>query len=297
MAKPSFIGIGAQKCASTWIYRVLEDHPEVAVSAPKELDFFSYHYERGFQWYERHFGEGPHIRARGELSPSYFCDPRAPERARRYEPELRLILALRDPVQRAYSNHLHEIRLGHFRGDDLGFEAGLQNNPMYLEQSRYARHLRRWLECFSLRRTLVLIQEEIERDPWGEARRLYAFLGVDPGHRSAFLHRRANPSYAERLPGVDALTRGLGRYARALGAGPLVEAVRNHPRVRALRDANRRPLTWDIPPPAPGTRERLEHELAADTLELTRLLGRPSLPWATWERAARAQPRREVLTP
>ena len=49
------IGIGAQKCASSWVHAALGVHPQIGVSEPKEVDFFSYYYDRGYQWYETHF--------------------------------------------------------------------------------------------------------------------------------------------------------------------------------------------------------------------------------------------------
>ena len=66
--KPNFIGIGAQKCATTWVYRVLEDHPAALLSDPKELHFFSSNFDRGYQWYERHFPETSSAKAVGECS-------------------------------------------------------------------------------------------------------------------------------------------------------------------------------------------------------------------------------------
>ena len=65
MVKPTFLGIGAQKCASSWIRNVLHDHPEVFVSHPREVDFFSYHYNRGYTWYERHFEAATKLRLKG----------------------------------------------------------------------------------------------------------------------------------------------------------------------------------------------------------------------------------------
>ena len=60
MARPperraTFVGIGAQKTASTWLYGVLASFPQVTTSTPKELDFFSAAFDRGYEWYERHF--------------------------------------------------------------------------------------------------------------------------------------------------------------------------------------------------------------------------------------------------
>ena len=90
--QPNFLGLGAQKCASSWIHKILEDHPDVFVSQPKELDFFTNYFNRGYTWYERHFNGAGSAKAIGEVSPSYFCDPLAPERIRRYRDVPRFLL-------------------------------------------------------------------------------------------------------------------------------------------------------------------------------------------------------------
>ena len=138
--KPNFIGIGAQKCASSWIYDILADHPQVCVSEKKELDFFSYHFHHGYNWYENHFSTIPEKQAVGEISPSYFHDPRSPQRAAQYNGELKILLTLRDPINRALSHHRHEVRMGTYMGPDFRFEAGLAQNPSYLDQGLYAKH-------------------------------------------------------------------------------------------------------------------------------------------------------------
>ena len=155
--RPTYVGIGAQKCASTWLHRILAEHPQVAVPEAKEVDFFSWRFDHGYQWYERQFATGPETAvARGEISPSYFAEPAVPARIARYAPEVRVLLSLRDPVQRALSNHRHEVREGHLTGPDLSFEAGLANNPMYVEQGLYATHLRQWLHHFPRERILPI---------------------------------------------------------------------------------------------------------------------------------------------
>ena len=110
--KVDFVGIGAQKCATSWIYNALKEHPDVYVSDPKELDFFSCHYNLGFFWYDQHFRDAGNAGVAGEISPSYLCDLSAPERAFEYNSRLKVIVVLREPVERAYSNHLHEVRSG-----------------------------------------------------------------------------------------------------------------------------------------------------------------------------------------
>ena len=86
--KPTFIGLGGQKCASSWLYTVFNDHPDAFVSTPKELNYFSAVYDRGHQWYESHFTGGAGRAAVGEISPSYLPDRDAPSRARAVQPRV-----------------------------------------------------------------------------------------------------------------------------------------------------------------------------------------------------------------
>jgi hypothetical protein len=290
-----FTGIGAQKCATTWIHRILEDHPQACVPSEKEVNFFTDHYDLGYQWYERLFERAPGALVAGEISPSYFHDADAPARAAAYNPRFRLLVTLRDPVERAFSNHLHNIRVGAFRGDDLSFERGLDDNPAYVEQSRYFKHLERWLGFFDLSSFLVVLAEDILADPAAEARRVYAFLGVDPDHRSRFLYRRANPALGYRSGTLERALKGAGACARKVLGEEAVRRVREHPWFDGLRARNRFPLAEAVPPMAEATRLRLMDTFAEDVLAIARLLGRRSLPWKTWEHAAAAAARPHAM--
>lgn len=283
--KPTFIGLGGQKCASSWLYRVFNDHPDAFVSRPKEINFFSTFYERGFQWYESHFTAAMGRTAIGEISPSYLPDWNAPARAHDYDPNLRILVALRDPVERAYSNHLHDIRLAYYKGSDLTFEAGLANNPMYLEQSRYAQHLSRWLEFFPMDRMLIVLQEEIRADPQAQARRIYEFLGISTEHVSDFVGQRANESYLPKSRGQERFIRSAGALTRKIGLGGLDHLLRRTGLVSALHRSNRLEIRDIVPPLRDETSARLHKELAADTLRLAEIMGRKTLPWKTWEHA------------
>ncbi len=280
--RPNFIGIGAQKCATTWVYRVLEDHPGAVLSDPKELHFFSSHFDHGYQWYERHFPDQPAAKAVGEYSTTYLYSADAAARAYAYAPKFRLIVTLRDPVARAYSNHLHEVRSGHITSADRTFEACEADNPMYAAQSRYAEQLKKWLAFFPPEQILVLFQEEIATDPRMQAVRLYRFLGLDEAHVSPFLHERVNVSAVDRS--------GLARGALRVGAMALrrfagerfVRDLKTHPVIKRLRGANKQDLTELIAPLRPETEARLRLQLADDMRELAQLLGRSELPWTSW---------------
>lgn len=287
--KPTFIGLGGQKCASSWLYRIFDDHPDAYVSSPKELNYFSAFYDRGQQWYERHFVASVGRLAIGEISPSYLPDRDAPARARAYNPGFRLLVALRDPVERAYSNHLHDLRLGYLGDDDRSFEKGLANNPMYVEQSRYAKHLRSWFAHFPREHCLVVLQEDIAHDPMGQARRVYEFLGIKADHVPSSIGQRANESYLPRSRERERLIRAAGATARRVGLGWLDRILRQSGLVSALHRRNRIDIRSVVPPMTDATREELYELLSADTLQLAELLGRQSLPWKTWEFAASRQ--------
>lgn len=281
----NFIGIGAQKCASTWVHRILTDHPDATIYPDKESDFFSTFYARGYQWYENQVGVTGTTKVAGEISPSYFADSDTPFRVYQYNPDMRIILSLRDPIERAYSNHLHVVRLGYFAGPNLDFEAGLQNNPMYLENSRYAKHLARWLEFFSPDQILVIFQEDIVSDPLEQAQNLYRFLNIAGDHQSWFLEKKVNESVITKHAGMDSVLKRLGKIGRAVGIGGVVETVKKNNWVRRLRrDHNQVELRQVIPPMRDETRENLLDILADDMRELARLLERDSLPWKSWQK-------------
>jgi len=281
--KINFLGIGAQKCASTWVHRVLSDHPEVAVYPGKEIDFFSYYYNFGYEWYEKHLGDALAVKATGDISASYFSDIAAPDRVFLYNPNMRIVLSLRDPIERAYSNHLNEVKLGHVTGQNLEFESGLENNPMYLMQSHYAQQLARWLAVFPRDQILVIFQEDIRDAPFEQAQNLYRFLGVAEDHRSWFLEKKVNESLINKNTGLDLFLKRLGKLGRSLGGEGVVQAVKRNDWIRQLRrNYNQIELRQVIPPMREDTRKYLQDMLVDDMRELTHQLGRKDLPWPSW---------------
>jgi hypothetical protein len=277
--KPTFIGIGAQKCASTWLYNILEEHPDVGLCPEKEINFFTCHYDRGYQWYERQFGTGGEQQAVGELSTSYLSDLSAPARVHSYVPSARILISLRDPVQRALSNHRHEIRLGNFIGSDLSFEAGLENNPMYLEQGLYATHLKRWLDYFPMDQVHVLLLEEIRNNSIAVARSVYDFLGVDDSYEPKCLTRYFNKSYANRYQPIVKMKDSMYRLTR-LAALRWVWSLGHTLGMRNLyRRFNTMSSDSVIPEPDVRTIAKVREYFAPEVRELSGLIGKTLDNW------------------
>jgi hypothetical protein len=205
--KPDFLIIGAQKCGTTWLWAVLRDHPEVFLPEKKELEFFSYSANLegdGFERYlSEHFAEAGERRAVGEATPSYFWNsgahpeycqkPKGFERdipravRARLGPEVKLVLALRDPVQRAVSAYLHHVRKERIHRSQNIFDAGRDRGILHM--GFYHEHLKEWLAHFPLRQFHVVILEEATARPLRAFVDLFRFLGVEPEFRSKKMHR------------------------------------------------------------------------------------------------------------
>lgn len=279
------LGIGGQKCASSWLHAIAGSHPDIAVSDPKEVDFFSYFFDRGYQWYDHHFPDGSDQMVRFESSPSYMIDPRAAARAAAYNPDLRVLALLRDPVKRAFSNHMHEIIKGHIPA--CTFEEGLKNNPCYLDQGLFGKHLAPWFAAFPRDQIKVMFAEDISADAAGAAVEAFSFMGVDPTFESEILTERRNESDRAKSPALRKTLRAGGDWLRRQGLEAHLAKVKRTPLIAKMMAANSIQVRDEIPQMRDETKAMLISHFADDVAVLRDLLGR-DLPWKSWpvEKAA-----------
>lgn len=281
--KCAFVGIGAQKTASTWIHKILEDHPSVVSSDPKELDYFSFYFDKGEDWYHSHFSiSDDHGKVFGEISPSYFNDTSVPRRVREYNPDIKIIVTLRDPVERAYSNHLHLIRIGKYELEDFDFKVGLKKYPIYVERSKYYKYLSEWFKNFPRENFLILFQEEIKENPEKTVRNVYQFLNIDSEFLPESLHKKANESFTPKYPAVSNLLKFFASFFSKLGLTSVVTSVKENSFVDSLRQKNKLHLSEVVPKMELSTKETLMDELSEDVLDLAKLLEKENLPWPSF---------------
>lgn len=228
-ALPQFLVIGAQKAGTTSLYAYLGAHPDVLPAARKEVHYFDLNYAGGERWYRSMFPLRANLATRsrlvsrpvvtGEASPYYLFHPLAPSRAAALVPDARLVVLLRDPVERAWSHYRHEVAAGR---EPLGFAAALDAEPerltgtvaalragsaahieiehrihSYAARGRYAEQLRAWLEHYPREQLLVLVAEELFTEPEALWRRTVAFLGLPATHPPAFAVH--NPGRGEAM--------------------------------------------------------------------------------------------------
>ena len=228
MALPTFLGIGVPRGGTTWLHGLLETHPEIYMpSRRKEVRFFDEHFEKGTQWYEGFFC-GPEergmFRAIGEVSPQYIYCGECPRRISETVPGVRLILMLRHPVDRAYSQYGFLLQRRNFQGS---FQEFLVSRPKALEYGYYSRYARRFLDHFSRSDLLPLVSEQAFADVPGTCRQLATFLDVPAGgfevdNATTTVNRSTIPR-AQRLAGMGV---SVARRFRRVGLEPVVDAAR-----------------------------------------------------------------------
>jgi hypothetical protein len=180
---PSFIVIGATKSGTTSLWRYLNAHPEVFMSAWKEPDFFSNwrRWSHGVEWYASLFEAGAGATAVGEASTSYTWFPRTkgvPLRMHRVIPNVRLIYLIRDPVDRMIATYRLWVDL---KLESREINEALLENAIFLNMSRYALQIDQYLEHFDRSQLLVITSDDLAARRRETLSTTFRFIGVDPG--------------------------------------------------------------------------------------------------------------------
>lgn len=203
--RPNFFIVGVQKSGTTSLWECLLQHPCVLFRAKKEMHYWEgRNYDASLQWYESHFPgwlekkiragarSGPLLS--GEATPVMGNGTNAPTRLREAYPNLRILVMLRDPVQRAYSHYKH-LRRHHPENVPQNFREALEEVKDITRRGMYASHLRDWFSLFGREQVVVLHFGRFVRDPQCVADRCFSFLGVPSVEVRA---RHANQSSGEK---------------------------------------------------------------------------------------------------
>lgn len=271
---PEFVIIGAVKGATTWVAHQLRSQPGIFMPQ-REPHYFSSDYERGPSWYASLFDEAAPAARIGEKSADYLAHPDAARRLSDMLPKARLLVQLRNPVERAYSDYCMLFRRGTVDGD-ISHHLG-PNGPQkrFLNDGLYWTHLSRWLEHFPGEQLHVLLYEDLSRDPQCLLSEVADFLRLGPVTPVAPAERK-NDSKAAMLP--------LPIRKALAPLKPVVQPLRGRDWFQGLHRSLARQV--DYPPLLPDLRRRLQGYYAADIEQLGRFLGRDLRSWVEPKRHA-----------
>lgn len=250
LVKPNFIGIGAARSGTTSLYNWLKVHPQVYMSPIKETNYFS-HLKPNFTgpgddkalnapierksdgtFVERHaaivtswqdylalFAGSQGFLARGEISPSYLYYPNTAERIKEKLPQCKIIIILRDPIERAFSNYKVLFISGR---EQLDFESALEKGECRVERGwehfwdlkglgMYYAQVKRYLDTFSRNQIGIWLYEDMRSNPSKFYREVCQFIGVDDSFEPDFA------AYNPSMSGVGTLNRFLRKHRRVTG--------------------------------------------------------------------------------
>ncbi|MGY1743075.1 MULTISPECIES: sulfotransferase family protein [unclassified Blastococcus] len=295
---PDFLVIGAARSGTTALTSFLGEHPDVFVSTPKEPHFLAFPggaprftglgdddlinrtVVRDEQtWRDLFRGRSERRRGEGSVTTLAYPEAAVPAVERFCAPDCRLVVMLRDPVDRAFSSWSYLRSRGHDAGtfeeclaaEEERTRAGWSHMWQLARLSRYAEQLAPFAARFG-DRLLVVVQEEFAADPTGQLRRVLEFLDVDPDV-AIDPSRRVN---ASGLPRSRAVTSALNALRRSPALRRAVTAAVPQRQRERIRTANLDRTTID-----PATRARLAADLAGDVRDLEELLGRRLTVWPT----------------
>src|SRR5947207_4592318 len=230
---PDFLIIGTQRGGTTALYHYLKTHPCIHGTTGTDTHFFDKKFQQGVSWYRAHFPtrfEKAYARlvsgqafVTGEASSSYLAYPHAHRRAARLLPRVKLIVLLRNPVDRAFSQYCHALELGH---ETLPFEEAIAAEEQrigrerekiardeyyysdafkhlsYMSRGIYVDQLRAWMRLFPREQFLILKSEDFYADPAATFKRVSAFLNlpeVEPRLNKQEYKQYAHNTYYERM--------------------------------------------------------------------------------------------------
>jgi Sulfotransferase domain len=175
MKLPDVIGVGPPRTGSTWLYNALRDSVDMPYGV-KETQFFSTFYDRGLDWYARHFRRATGSRVIAEISPPYFFHPQTPERIKAHIPNCKIVATMRNPVDRIYSAYKLMRHYGWVRRGTL--DEVLNARPNLGGGNRYAAHLETWFGTFGRENVLVTMYDELRDQPQTYLNRVCDFISV-----------------------------------------------------------------------------------------------------------------------
>ena len=207
---PDFIVAGVRKCGTTWLDQCLREHPGIYLpTVTKEIFYFDRYFARGNDWYSAYFAGAAADQLVGEVSPTYFVSPDAPDRILATVPKAKLVFVFREPVARVVSLY-HHMRA---KGDtNLSLSDAVEELPELLEEGFYARHLAHYRAVFPHQNLLPLLVDDLQSPA-----PLFRFLGVDAAFEPPSLRGRSYERREARSHALARVAAGTSRFLHAAG--------------------------------------------------------------------------------
>ena len=259
---PTFIDIGPGRCATSWLFEVFRAHPEISMSRVKETEYFNTHQDKGDAWYRSNFPD-TELPATGEISTNYYLDGAVAGLIRDYDPDVNIVINLRQPYQLLESFYAFgqrrglelgtlaeslDVPIGRIMGS--GYEYRSSRNMLtkadsitLLESVCFADRLRPFLDAFESDQVHFFIFERLQSDYQQVLADLYDFLEVDSSFLPVDAAKIVNSSMAPKSKALARLATRTSFLLRRCGAHGLLSQLHQSEMLKKLLFSKSAPST------------------------------------------------------
>jgi Sulfotransferase domain len=265
---PNFLYIGTSKAGSTWIFKLLSWHPQIYMYPGKDIGFFTREFTRGWDWYVDNFQPESGHKVVGEVSHSYLVSEDARHRIRKFLPDAKMLVCLREPVERIFSQYLDGIKNGKITGS---LDEELDHTTSLIKRSSYGTYIEKYLELFPREQIHITSFDKLVSAPNKFAEDIFEFLGVDVLEIPEKLKQKILPAGQPRVRSIAMAAKRIAKLARSLGLADLQGKAKTSPAVRNLLY---RPFTDESKPTmSPEIKTRLRGLMADEIQRLDAAAG------------------------
>lgn len=281
-----FIGVGMIKSGSSWIGKILAEHPSILFSrqtSSKEIKFFNkpYNFAKGLDWYLKQFPVCPPEKLIGEFTPAYMMDKECAHRIAEHFPDAKILITLRNPIDMIYSYHRDKLASPWYL-DVPDFETAVLEerfDDIECSLGDYAESLAPYYRHFPKERIFLTLMDDIAADPLMVSRQLFSFLGVDEFFRAPSLYQRINDSVEVRS---ELFHRILKNFVQMTRDSETVRSIQHSPRWNEILYHGYRRLNCRKAAPKPLrtiTRSLLREYFFESNNRLSQLIGKDLSAW------------------
>ena len=268
LAMPNCLYVGTSKAGSTWIFDFLSRQPAVYAARGKGYYYFDSHFDRGIEWYLNHFSAAGDESVIIEISHSYLYSSIACERIANLNPDMKILVCLREPAERAFSDYLDHVKNGNFSGS---FAEAIDAVPSIIDRGMYAKHLRPYLETFGRDQVHAAVFDDLAESPQFFADQILEFLEVPQATLSPAMTKKMMPAGRPRSRSLVSIAKKVSKRLKKVGLKPLMGKVK---RSRTIRNALYQPYSDSNKPRlSDEERERTKTIFRAEIQVLDELLG------------------------
>ena len=202
-----FICLGAHKCGTSWLFNCLYEHPDIYVKDKIDYFYNNQRYALKEEWYSDQFLQKKMIT--GELSTVYLFKDKTNSVAKRifeFNPKIKLLVLLRNPIDRAYAHYLQDIKIGHITSN-TSFKKAIEENPNLLFWGKYKEHLETYFSYFEKEQIKILLFDDLKDNSEKLITEVYSFVGAETNFIPKSLQKKINSARIPKYSNLDVLKR------------------------------------------------------------------------------------------